>query len=121
MKADFVALKKLLAEAKKELIEKIEDIDFSIEGVKKVSSNPKCFTVSMSAIANNNFILSPSYYSVDDQKKRIIALFENTDDIFTCFNRLKAVSEKKRFSDGTPCHPEIVSSIKKVLEECNVE
>ena len=121
MKADFVALKNLLMEAKKELVAKIEKIDFSIEGVEKISSNPKCFTVSIGAIAKNNFILSPSYYSVDDQKQRVLALFENTDDIFTCFNRLKAVSEKKRFSDGTPCHPEIVTSIKKVLKECNVE
>ena len=121
MSVDLNVLRKMLDDAKEELIIEIDKIDFSIDGVKSLSSNPSCFTISINTIAKNNFILSPSYYSAEAQKQHILDAINKTDNVFVCFNRLKDIVEKKKFSDGTICHPCVSEAIQRLLKKCNAE
>lgn len=113
---DLAALKAAMLSAKEQLISDINAIDFSISGVTPISDSPNIFTVKLSTIANNNHILSPEYYNVNAQKRRILAIIDNKNtDIFRVIDRLKDVVANKRFGDNTPIHPEVIVALNKYL------
>lgn len=114
------ALKTAMQKAKAQLVADINAIDFSIEGVKPISNAPRCFSVSLSSIANNNFILSAEYYDVESQKKHILDIVDGKKDVFAALEQLKTVNEKKRFKDGTPVHPEVAAALNKYLVSVNI-
>jgi|GEM_PF-5151738 len=119
-KTNLKALKAAMQEAKEQLISDIDAIDFSIAGVKPISDSPRCFTVSFSSIASNNFILSAEYYDVKAQKQHILDIVDSNKDVFATLEQLKAVNDKKKFKDGTPIHPEVAAALSSYLVSVNV-
>ena len=108
-------IKAAINELKIAFSEDVKNIDVNIDGVKQLNEN--CFSVSMNTIMQSKgFCLSPTYYNVPSQKRRIIDFVEN-HSIETTINFLNNLIEKGKFPDGVSCNPAVIDKVAVVYKK----
>lgn len=90
-----------------------------VDGVKEISQNPQCFTVSVHTIMQHNYNLSPLYYDSASQRDALIQKLHSTSP-----NRFKHFLEESLQKGAIVLHgewvslnPPIKSAIERVLAD----
>lgn len=99
---------------KTELVEEVNEIDFSIEGVTNLGHN--CMSVPFSLLASGGS-WDPSFYNSQIQKNKLLQEIERSTSLESIVKKLNKVCDKGTFSDGTRANPQFVKCVNDILEK----
>lgn len=118
MSVNYKAFTEIEAEAIAELRNDVAKIKCTSNEIRKSVSNNglSFFTISMSTIRNNNYILSPDYYDIEGQLLKICREIDQRKDIHSVVSFLNRIVRERKFN-GSPVNSELIHSLTEVLRK----
>jgi len=74
------------------------------------------FTVSLSTIRENSYILSPEYYDTEKQLENICKEIDKKANLSAVINFLNKIAKEEKFN-GIPMNKDLVRDLRNVLEK----
>lgn len=86
--------------------------------IKQCTENPPCYTISLSAISNNDYVLVPFYYNFLSQKEELSKIVSSVSSIESIMGQLIKIAETGKDKAYRRYHPTVIEYVKSVVESC---